>query len=213
MRLLILGAGGHAQVVADCLLAQAPRPNAPQPIGYLDDDPARQGQVLLGLPVLGALRDLPALAHDGLVVGIGHNPTRREIFERLQRQGECLVTVIHPAAVVSPFAVLGRGSVLCAGVIVNPGVVVGDNVILNTGCGVDHHCQIEAHSHIGPGARLAGAVRVGEGTLVGVGAVVRPGQALGAWSVIGAGAVVVADVQPGATVVGIPARPFLRDNK
>ena len=52
MRVLVVGAGGHAQVVADALLRMRDVGANLTPIGYLDDDPALAGQELVGLPVL-----------------------------------------------------------------------------------------------------------------------------------------------------------------
>ena len=54
MRVVILGAGGHAQVVADILLCMNKAGENVHPIAYLDDDPALIGQTHLGIPVLGS---------------------------------------------------------------------------------------------------------------------------------------------------------------
>jgi acetyltransferase EpsM len=43
---------------------------------------------------------------------------------------------------------------------------------------------------------------------IGVGASIRPGVRLGKGSVVGVGAAVVKDVDPGDTVVGVPAKPI-----
>ena len=45
------------------------------------------------------------------------------------------------------------------------------------------------------------------GTAHNAGAVLLPGLRIGAGATVGSGAVVTADVEPGATVVGVPARP------
>jgi acetyltransferase EpsM len=211
MRIIVIGAGGHGQVVADVLLQAQANGEAWQAVGFLDDNAALHGQCFGSLLVQGGLSALPAITHEAVILGIGDNRTRQELFVRLLRQGECFVTAVHPAAVVSPFATLGLGCVLVAGAIVNPGVVIGDNVILNTGCTVAHHSQVGAHSHLAPGTRLGGQVQVGEGALIGIGATVMPQRSIGAWSTVGAGAVVVKDVPAGATVVGVPARPLIRD--
>jgi maltose O-acetyltransferase len=49
-------------------------------------------------------------------------------------------------------------------------------------------------------------VRIGRVVLIGGGAIVLPGITVGDGAIIGAGSVVTADVPPGATVVGSPAK-------
>ena len=49
MRVLILGAGGHAQVVADILLRMRETGAGVAPLGYLDDNPALVGQHLFDI--------------------------------------------------------------------------------------------------------------------------------------------------------------------
>ena len=71
---------------------------------------------------------------------------------------------------------------------------------------VEHDCEVGEGAHIAPGAVLAGGVRIGAGATVGAGAVIRPGVTVGAGAIIGVGAAVLADVPPGATFAGVPAR-------
>jgi FlaA1/EpsC-like NDP-sugar epimerase len=65
---IVIGAGGHAVVVADALLAAGRTV-----LGFVDDDPAKAGSHVLGLPVLG--NDAALKAHLGrgieLANGIG----------------------------------------------------------------------------------------------------------------------------------------------
>ena len=205
-QILIVGAGGHAQVVADILWQRWKQDASVRPIGYVDDNHALLDARLLNLPVLGTIKQIPTIAHDAVVIAIGDNITRQCLFETLRHQGERFRTACHPSAIIAPDVYIGPGSVLCAGMIVNPGCTIGANVILNTGCTVDHHNRVGDHAHIAPGVHLGGDVTIGTGALVGIGATVLPRRCIGISSVVGAGAVVIDDVPDGNTVVGVPAR-------
>ena len=215
MRIIILGAGGHAQVVADILLHIQSSDRAVHPVGYLDDDPDLLGKTPLGLPVLGKIDELAQIEHDAVVVGIGNNRVRHRLYRDLLARGETFALACHPDAVIALNVSIGLGSVVCAGVVVNTGSRIGVNAILNTGCTVDHHNQIGDHAHIAPGVHLGGDVRIGVGTLVGIGATVIPQRSVGDWSVIGAGSVVTKNVLSGVVAVGTPARVIrkLEDGK
>lgn len=206
-RLLVIGAGGHGQVVADILLFTGPRDGV-RLLGFLDDDEGLCGRTVLGLPVLGPLAQLAKTEHDGIVLAIGHNPTRQRLALDLAQRGEHLVNAIHPGATIACEVALGCGLVICAGAIVGTGSRIGDGAILNTASSVDHHNQIGAFAHVAPGAHLGGNVTVGDGALVGIGSTVIPGRTIGAWSMVGAGSAVVTDIPPHCVAVGIPARPI-----
>jgi sugar O-acyltransferase (sialic acid O-acetyltransferase NeuD family) len=200
---LIIGAGGHAKVVADIFLCQGVRV-----LGFLDDDPSTWGKTLLGLPILGHSSTAQDHAPDGLILGIGDNQARSKLAERVWVAGVPWVTAIHPSATIAASVRLGQGVVVAAGVVINPDTVIGDHVIINTGATVDHDCVIEDYAHIAPGVHLCGGVRMGRGTLVGVGASAVPCVSIGEWAVIGAGAAVVKDIPGHVSAMGVPAVPL-----
>ncbi len=207
-RILIAGAGGHAQVIADLIMSRARLGEDLQVIGYIDDDTRLLGRERLGVKVLGYIGQACEFVHDVMVVGIGDNATRTRVYCQLKGCGETFGTVIHPRAVVADDVKLGEGSVVFANAAINTGSIIGPNVIVNTGATIDHHTRIDAHVHIAPGAHLGGAVIVEEGALLGIGSSVIPNRTIGAWSTVGAGAVVLDDVPPHTTVVGVPAKPL-----
>jgi len=200
----VLGAGGHARVLAEALIGQ---PVA----GHLS--PAADGSSAtpeLG-PRLGTDASVAEFAAAGhpFAVGIGFvdapgSARRAELLSELADVE--LVTVRHPSAIVSPGALLGPGTFIGPGAVVNIGARLGRAAIVNSGAVVEHDCAIGDNVHIGPGATLSGAVQVGENTLVGVGAAVRQGVRIGSDVVVGAGAVVLHDLPDGVTAVGVPAR-------
>jgi len=209
VRCVILGGGGHAHMIIDCLLTAG----SVRICGILDRDKSRWGQSIFGIPILGSdeiLGTAAARKMDHFVVGLGgpgDNRPRQKLFEAALACGLKPLTVIHPSVICSERAKVGSGSQLLPASVVNAGAELGANVIINTGGIVEHDCVIGDHVHVATGARLCGSVRIAAGAHVGAGATVRQGICIGEEAVVGAGAVVVKDVPPRTLVVGVPAKP------
>ena len=205
--LIILGAGGHARVIAETALASG----GFSKIAFLDDRPNLHvdKSTVLGWPVLGplnrALDPVILQSFPTALVGIGHAPTRLYWLEQLSRSGYQLHPLIHPTAWVSPSASLGYGTVVLAQSVVQANASIDNGVILNTGCSVDHDVHLADGVHICPGARLAGGVHVGTCSWVGIGACVIQQVRIGTDVTVGAGAAVVQDLPDGITALGVPA--------
>ncbi len=203
--ILVIGAGGHGQVVAD-ILSMNPSHNI---LGFLDDDESLKGTHILDYTVLGLIDDLSNIKHDAVIIAIGNNKIRKQIAERIKRITR-FCNAIHPSAIIAKDVIIGTGIVICAGAVVNPGSLVGNHVILNTCSSVDHHNILQKYIHIAPGAHSGGNVKMNEGTFVGIGASIVPGISIGQWVVVGAGSVALNNVDDFQVVVGNPAR-VIRD--
>ena len=206
--LLILGAGGHAKVVAETAIASGVASN----LAFLDDrcrGPAACPPVL-GWPVIGplalALQSEICLQFDCAFVAIGHAATRLYWIEKLQSVGYTLPVLTHPTAWISSSAQIGPASVVFAHGAVQAQAFIGKGAILNTSCSVDHDAILFDAVHVCPGARLAGEVIVGARSWIGIGASVIQQVSIGSDVIIGAGAAVVGDLPDGVTAVGVPAR-------
>jgi sugar O-acyltransferase (sialic acid O-acetyltransferase NeuD family) len=200
---ILFGAGGHAKVIVAALRQAGWRIQA-----IYDDDPAKLGGDVSGVPVAGA----SAEAAPGLraVIAVGDNASRERLASR--RPGQHWLTVIHPGAQVDPSARIGPGTVVFAGAVVQAGAVIGSHAIINTGATIDHDCVIDDFAHIGPGAHLAGGVRVGRGAFLGIGSAAVPHVRIGDWTTVGAGGVVTRNLEDRIVAAGVPAKP-MRDAK
>ena len=210
-RLLILGAGGHAKVLAETALAIGAFSN----ISFLDDKynllnpcPSILGSQVIG-PLSLALDPDIRSSYDAAAVAIGHSPIRLLWIERLLSVGYSLPPLIHPMAWVSPSALLGHASVVFANSAIQSDVSIGTGSIINTGSSVDHDCIISDGVHICPGARVAGHVSVGPRSWIGIGASVIQQVAIGSDVTVGAGSVVIRDLPNDVTAVGVPAAILL----
>lgn len=206
---IIVGAGGHATVLADALLTAG----AAQLLGFTDNDPARRDATLCGLPVLGSDDVLQGVDRQmtWLVNGLGSLDNRAPsarfcVQQALMKKGWRFASVIHPTACVSRFAQLGDGVQVMAGCVVHAGARIGDGVILNTRSIIEHDTEVGDWSHVAPGATICGQVRLGDFCHVGAGAVVRQGVQLGPRCLVGVGAAVIHDFSGDVVLVGVPAR-------
>ena len=216
MKVLIIGGGGHARVVADALISRSKIGDKYEIIGFLDDNESLQNKEQLGIRILGKISEIEKFEHQAIAIGIGDNLTRKNIYVELKKRNENILTVIHPHTTIASDVVIGDGSVAFAGVVVNAGTRIGSNVILNTASTVDHDSIIAPHAHICPGVHLGGGVKVGEGAFVGIGSAVIHYKTVGNWAIVGGGSTVINDVPPSITVVGSPALPLkkqLTENK
>lgn len=201
---LVVGAGGHARVCLEVLQDLGIAVS-----GCLSRDGTATGP--LSVPVLGPDSELEARIAAGqneVFLAVGDNRARLGLWSRVQRAGGTLVTAVSPAATCSRTASLGHGTVMLPGAIVNAGAQLGAAVIVNTNASIDHDCVLGDGVHVAPGVAVAGGVRLGRGVFIGVGASLVPGVRIGDHATVGAGAVVLEDVDDGATVAGVPARPI-----
>ena len=203
---IIIGAGGHAKVLIDCLQLLGI-----EVLGALDKNLNKD--TILQVPVLGddvMISEYPTKDVE-LVNGIGsvgNMNLRASVFIKYKKLGYDFRTVIHPSAVIARNCILGEGVQIMAGAIINTDTKINENVIVNTGSVIDHECVIGKHVHIAPGCTLSGNVRVGDKVHVGTGSKIIQGVVVGSNSLIGAGAVVVNEVLSGTKVIGIPARLY-----
>ncbi|MEI6442546.1 MAG: acetyltransferase [Nostocales cyanobacterium ELA583] len=196
-RVVIIGAGGHAKVVASTLIAAGG-----QVVAFYDDDLQKRGTYIFGIPVVGPVSELASENFSHAIIGIGKNEVRKRLVEELDLDW---ISVVHPCAWVHPEVLLGVGTVVCAGAIVQPYSKIGSHVIINTKASLDHDCCVGDYVHIAF-SYLAGGVKVDEGAFLAVGSIVFPGVEIGAWATLGAGSIAMKDVISRSTVIGVPAR-------
>lgn len=195
---IIVGAGGHAKVVADIVLKSGDRI-----VGFLDEN--HPCGSFIGYPKLGKNADYTKFPDCYFIIAVGNASVREHLSSMMNNVK--WYTAIHPNAIISKIDTsIGEGSVIMANAAVNSGAHIGKHCIINTGSVVEHDNNIGDFVHISVGAKVAGSVTVGAKTWIGVGASIRNNIAVCDNCMIGAGAVVVKDIKESGTYVGVPAK-------
>ena len=160
-KLLLVGAGGFGRMAAEQAMLQ-------YNCAFVDDGQP-VGDEICGIPVIGGVDDLPELRKEYslLVVGIGNNRFRAQVYEKAKALGFAFPNIVAPSAYISPFAEVGCGCVLMQNACVQNGASVGNGVLLNAGtevhCGgtVGDYVLLYTNSTIRTGAKVRRYARVG----------------------------------------------------
>ncbi|MBQ4585928.1 MAG: acetyltransferase [Clostridia bacterium] len=197
-QVIIIGAGGHARVIADIV-----RSVGDIVVGFLDDA-YECGKEIYDATILGKVEDCLSYRNEcEMVIAIGDNKTRRKIAQKYQCNW---YTAIHSSAVVSPSAKIGQGTVVMPNAVVNASARVGDHAVINTGAIVEHECEIGNFVHVSPKAVVCGVSSLGDNSWLGAGAVIVHVTRVCENVIIGAGSTVIKEITEAGTYVGTPAR-------
>lgn len=174
-KLLLVGAGGFGRMVAEQAMLQ-------YDCAFVDDGQA-VGTEICGIPVVGGLADLPELRKEYglLVVGIGNNQFRAQVYEKAKALGYAFPNIVAPNAYISLYAKLGCGCVVLQNACIQNGASVGDGALLNAGTEI--HCDsvvgdyalVYTNSVVRTGATVGNFARIGSNCTISNNATVPDG--------------------------------------
>ena len=206
--LLIVGAGGFARETVEAIRAI----NAIEPtwrlLGLLDDDPARHGCVVAGVPVIGPLELVHQEPRASVVLTTGRPDnyvSRPLIAARLGLADERYATIVHPTATVGSTCTIGCGSVLLAHADLTADVTVGRHVVVMPQVVLPHDVRVDDFATLASGVRVGGACHIAEGAYIGAATVLREMTSVGPRALVGMGSVVTRDVPGERKWMGSPA--------
>ena len=206
-KLIVYGAGEFGLLIANVLSYHDDFEIA----AYGDDDPQKTADHIDGTPVFGQ-KDLLNFAEQNniklAITAIGNNTVRAEKFNLLKNTGFQMISIVHPQALIDTKVSYGDNVIIEMGTAIHAYSTIGNNVFLGGEALIGHHNTIGNHVLVGGNVSFGGSVIVEDYVSLGVGASIKPGIRLGKGSVIGVGAAVIKDVEPGTTVVGVPAKPI-----
>lgn len=164
--LMILGAGGHGRT-----LYEMARLLGYEDIVFLDDNTSPFDDT--NKLIIGKISELKLHFNKAshIVIGIGNNNVREQLYRQLKSLGIHPVTLIHPFAFVSPSATIADGSVVLAGAVLGANTKLGAGTIVNCHSTVDHDSTVGDFAHLGVGVHLAGGTVIGKSAFLQAGTV------------------------------------------
>lgn len=206
-RLVIIGGGEHARVVAEAANSRAGVWQVDAVVDPKRVSWAAHGQTLRCLGSDEAA--VAALQGAAVVLGIGSlgsTSLRRNLSNFYDRAGARWAIVAHSTAWISPSARIEPGAVLMAGAVINAGAWVGGHAVINTGAIIEHDVRVGPFAFVGPGAIVGGGSVIGADAYLGLGCRVRDHVQIGEAVTVAMGAVVINSVPAHSRVLGVPAR-------
>ncbi|WP_288304965.1 acetyltransferase [uncultured Fusobacterium sp.] len=210
--IVIIGAGGHAKVVADIILKRKEvLKEELNIIGFLDDNFDKiEYREIFNIPILGSLDLIEEFKNKDYeyIIAIGNNLIRKKLAKKYSKL--IYYTAIHPTVVIGNMVTIEEGTVVMANVVINSYSKIGKHCILNTSCVIEHDNIIADYIHISPSATLCGKVRVDTCAWIGAGSRIKQGISIGENTVIGLGSVVLKNINKDCVVIGNPANILRR---
>jgi sugar O-acyltransferase (sialic acid O-acetyltransferase NeuD family) len=207
--LVVVGSGGFGRETAEAVRALAAAGIPWRLLGFIDDDPARAGEVIDGTPVLGGREELKRLPDARLVVCTGRPDnyvSRLRIVSELGFPPERYATIVHPSAALSSSSSVGPGTVLLACTVLTAAVRVGAHVAVMPHVTLTHDDIIEDFATLASRSALGGGARISRCAYIGAGAIIGEQRVVGELALVGMGAVVTKNVPAREVWAGVPAR-------
>ena len=196
-KLIIVGTGGHALVVAELAYSAGY-----EVLAFADQGNAKQE--FCSLPVIGIESALERYSKCAFTIAIGENFTREKVSKQIAP--ERFPVLCHKNSVVASSANLDAGTVVMAGAHIGPKAQLGKGCLVNTSAIVEHECHLESYASLAPRAVMGGNSRLGARSALSLGAAVKHGVRVGSDTVIGLNAGVLSDIPSHVVAYGTPAR-------
>lgn len=182
MKVIIIGAGGHAAEISD-YLEYSNSQNTPDSeveiVGYLDDDFDKYLHYCLKFPYLGSISEHQIVSNVHYIIGIANLVYRKKFVELFLERGAKFSSYIHPTASISSSAKIGEGVVIAPNVNLGPNAYVGDFSLVNSRVSLGHDSKVGKYNFLSPNVCFSGFTQVGDENLFGINSATIPGIKIG----------------------------------
>lgn len=167
--IILIGYGGHAKSVADCIERQKEF----HIIGYTEPK-----EVVSKYPYLGTDDVLQEYFDEGVRNAVicqgylGKGNIRERLYEKVKEIGFNLPVIVDPSSIISETAIIGEGTFVGKAAVINAEATIGKMCIINTKALIEHDCKIGDFVHVAVGAVICGQVEIENRAFIGANATV-----------------------------------------
>jgi len=198
MRIIIIGAGTTAIMVAD-ILVQDHNFKIEGFVGTEEEEAELGGKNVYGkLPFLGSRSIMGKLKDDGVVgfiSAIGNNYNREKRYYEAELLGLTPINAISRHAIIEPSVRVGKGIIISAGCILSHGVWIGNNTMIDSSCIVEIFTEIGENCHLFPGSIIGGQCEIGRNVTFSPRSTVKHNTRIGKNQIIKSGSVINKDLE------------------
>lgn len=212
----IYGSSGYGRQAMPLAREQLKRQNIDSSrLVFIDDNP--EASIINGHKVLSYEEFLNTDASSRhITIAIANSKIRQNLAEKICRDNINPWSVFASNVVILDNAEIGEGTILSPFVTMNSNIKVGKHFHANLYSFVGHDSVIGDYVTFAPGVKCNGNIVIEDYAYIGTGVVFKQGKpgeplVIGRGAVVGMGAVVTKNVPAGATVVGNPAKPLVKN--
>lgn len=125
-------------------------------------------------PYLGNVDNFKVSSDCMVMLTMGQNPGRLEVFELLKKRGCQFISFIHPTAIVVSDAVLSEGVYIGPYCIVGSGARIGANTFINKYVNIGHDASLGKSCCISPFVSIGGGSEIMDNVSIWTRATIKP---------------------------------------
>ena len=211
MVLGIYGAGGLGREVYELAVLVNRENNRWSEIIFIDDSDDIDSSRNLTVCKYAKAKNLYSKGKIEFCIAIGEPFVRKEIFDRLSREGMKFTKLIHPDIDIPKSTKVGKGTIINKFVSITCDITIGENVYIHPMACIGHDSIIGENAIISSFVDVAGNCVVGNQVFLAIGTILKQGITIGEKSILGLGSIVHRNIPSNVIAMGNPARTMKKN--
>jgi acetyltransferase EpsM len=207
-KVIILGAGGNANVIKSTINDINEDSNQIEILGYLDDKISDNTNQLIEGKITKKNIDKYKKYKDVYFIWslrstvLGQDILKK--YKSLDIEEKKFLTIIHPTAIVSKYSKIGYGVSIHPFVNISVNVVIKNNVHIFSHSFIGHDTTLDHFCYVANNVSMGAFIKVNEGGYLGMNCTIRERIKIGKWSIVGMGSVIINNINNFSVVAGNP---------